>query len=92
MSYVGLKPHSESSYRATSKAPSMYRNPLLVIGLLAFLIGFVFLFAQPIGDPEVGPGFVAYWWIGAPAMVIGMILMAMGYRRHRITRSSRVRE
>lgn len=67
----------------------MQRNPLLVLGLLAFLVGFVFLFVPPLGDAPRQPGVVAFWWIGAPAMVIGLILMAMGYRRYRLTRDAR---
>lgn len=62
------------------------RNPYLVLGLLAVLVGVVLLFVPPIGDPARDPGFAAFWWISAPAILIGVVLLAIGWRRYRMTK------
>lgn len=64
------------------------RNPYLVIGLLAVLFGIVMLFVPPLGDPAREPGFAAYWWLAAPALIIGLVLMAIGRRRYVRTRDT----
>lgn len=62
------------------------RNPFLVFGFLAVLVGIVLLFVPPIGDPAQEPGFAAYWWLAAPVLIIGLVLLAVGWRRYQLTK------
>lgn len=61
------------------------RNPFLVFGLLAVLVGIILLFVPPLGDPTQEPGFAAYWWLSAPFILIGIVLLAIGRRRYKLT-------
>lgn len=70
----------------------MARDPYLVIGLLASLVGLALLFVAPVDPEPTGPGLVGLWWLGLPALLGGLLLMVIGHRRGRSKTRSRTAE